>query len=354
MFCDTLLRMRASRLLSLLMLLQTRGRMTAPELARALEVSVRTVYRDIESLEAAGVPVYAERGPAGGFALLDGYRTRLTGLSGDEAESLFLTGVPEVAAELGLGSVLAAAELKLLAALPPESAGRAGRIRERFHLDAPGWFHESEASPFLEAVADAVWNATPLRVRYRRWGAEVDRDLDPLGLVLKSGTWYLVAWPTTETGRREGGEAERNRGTEETAERGARTYRVSRILTLETLPGRGSRPEGFELAGYWRGWLAELAERVYTLEVVVRVAPWVMPFLPQVLQTVTLEKPGMPPGPADADGWRTITLAFESAYHATLDLLRFGPDLEVISPPEVIERMRETARAVAGLYGNET
>ncbi len=336
--------MRASRLLSLLMLLQTRGRMTAPELARELEVSVRTVYRDIESLGAAGVPVFAERGPAGGFALLDGYRTRLTGLSGDEAESLFLTGVPDVAAELGLGSVLAAAELKLLAALPPESAGRAGRIRERFHLDAPGWFHQAEPSPYLETVADAVWNATPLRVRYRRWGEEVDRDLDPLGLVLKSGTWYLVAWPTAEAGRREGGKAGR------TEERGVRTYRVSRILTLEPLPGQGRRPEGFDLAGYWREWLAEFAERVYKLDVVVRVAPWVMPFLPQVLQTVTLEKSGMPPGPPDADGWRTMTLAFESAHHATLDLLRFGPDLEVISPPEVIRRMGETARAVAGLY----
>ena len=129
-----------------------------------------------------------------------------------------------------------------------------------------------------------------------------------------------------------------------------RTYRVSRILTLETLPGHGTRPDGFDLATYWKGWLAEFAERVYTLDVVVRVAPWAMPFLPQVLQTVTLEKSGMPPGPPDADGWRTMTLAFESAYHATLDLLRFGPDIEVISPPEVIRKMRETARAVVGRY----
>ena len=160
-----------------------------------------------------GGPVYAERGPAGGYALLDGYRTRLTGLSEDEAESLFLTGVPAVAAELGLGSVLAAAELKLLASLSPESAGRAGRIRERFHLDAPGWFHQAEPVASAGGGGRTGLEREALRVRYRRWGAEVDRDLDPLGLVLKSGTWYLVAWPT-EAGRRGGGKAGRTDGTQ--------------------------------------------------------------------------------------------------------------------------------------------
>lgn len=182
-------RMRASRLLSLLLLLQTRGRMTAQALADELEVSVRTIYRDVDSLHAAGVPLYGDPGWDGGYQLLDGYRTQLTGLTTDEAESLFLAGLPGPAAELGLGAVVTAAQLKLMAALPAELRDRAGRIRERFHLDAPGWYRESDRTPHLAAVADAVWNQHRLRVRYRRWSVprEVLRTLEPYGVVLKGG-----------------------------------------------------------------------------------------------------------------------------------------------------------------------
>jgi len=159
---------RASRLVNLLLLLQSRGGLTASELARELEVSVRTIHRDVEELSAAGVPIFAERGPLGGIRLVDGYRTRLTGMTADEAEALFLSGLPGPAAQLGLGTVVAAAQLKVMAALPPELRSRASRLVQRFHLDAAGWFQASEPVPHLGTLAAAVWESRLVRIVYRR------------------------------------------------------------------------------------------------------------------------------------------------------------------------------------------
>jgi predicted DNA-binding transcriptional regulator YafY len=320
--------MRASRLLSILLLLQTRGRMTAQALADELEVSVRTVYRDVDSLSAAGVPVYGDRGPDGGYQLLDGYRTRLTGLTPDEAESLFLAGIPGPAAELGLGTVLAAAQLKLMAALPPELRSRAGRIRERFHLDAPGWFQDAEQPPHLATVADAVWNQKRLRVRYQRWRGEVERTLEPLGLVIKGGAWYLVA----------------------AVEGQPRTYRVSRILELETTDERFERPEGFDLTAYWQTWSEEFLDRLYRHQVVVRLSPRALALFPHLFSPTATRAALANAGPPDADGWTRVTVPVESIKHAPVEFLRFGGEAEVLSPPEMRQAVADAAAALAALY----
>lgn len=324
--------MRASRLLSILLLLQTRGRMTAPELAAELEVSVRTVYRDVESLAGAGIPVYGDRGPDGGYRLLDGYRTRLTGLTREEAESLFLAGLPGPAAELGLGAVVAAAELKVLAALPPELSAGAGRIRERFHLDAPGWFHDVDETPHLAAVAAAVWNQRRLRVRYRRWdrSSEVDRVLEPLGVVLKGGTWYLIARVDNQD----------------------RTYRVSRILELETLDERFERPAEFDLSEFWQAWSQRFETSVYRGQAIVRLSPRAVQRLsvlvPPATSRAALESADAP----DEHGWRQATYPIESVDHALTELLQFGADVEVLAPLELRERIVHSARELTTLYGS--
>ncbi|NMO55541.1 YafY family transcriptional regulator [Actinoplanes sp. TBRC 11911] len=322
--------MRAGRLVSLLLLLQTRGRMTAQSLADELEVSVRTVYRDVESLGASGVPIYADRGPTGGYQLLDGYRTRLTGLTKEEAGTLFLAGMPDAAAELGLGSVLAAAELKLRASLPDELGERADRVRERFHLDAPGWFRADEPTPHLSTVADAVWRERMLEVRYRRWKAprEVTRTLHPLGVVMKAGRWYLVA-------------SARERTT---------SYRVANILEAELLETPAARPADFDLRAYWRDWAERYERSVYRMTATVRMtraALDLMAFVfPPEMSRVARESAGVP----DPDGWVVTTVPIESFKHGHIELLKLGDQAEVLEPAELRERFAETARGLIAKY----
>ncbi|MER5334326.1 WYL domain-containing protein [Micromonospora sp. NPDC002717] len=322
--------MRASRLVSLLLLLQTRGRMTAPELAEALEVSVRTVYRDVESLGAAGVPVYADRGPAGGYRLVDGYRTRLTGLTAGEAEALSLAGMPGPAAELGLGSVLAAAELKLRAALPAELADRGGRIRQRFHLDAPTWFREPEPTPHLAELARAVWEDRRVEVRYRRWKAprEVTRTLAPLGVVLKAGRWYLVADA--------GGQV--------------RTYRVAAVLALTVLDERFDRPDGFDLARCWQEHADRYERGVYRDEARVRMTTAALELAAHVLPPAMSRAARAGASEPDPAGWVHTTVPIESVKHGHVELLKLGAQVEVLAPAELRDRLAATAHALAALY----
>jgi len=304
---------RATRLVSLLLLLQTRGRLTATELAAWLEVSVRTVHRDVESLAAAGVPVEAVRGPAGGYRLAGGYRTRLTGLTGDEAEALFAAGIPGPAAELGLGGELAAARLKLLAALPSELQERATRASRLFHLDTRGWFRAEDRVPHLPVLAAAVWRGCRVRLRYREGPRTVQRTVNPLGLVLKGGAWYLVA-------RRSAG---------------MRVYRVSRVASVRALDEAFERPSEFELAAFWAEWSRAFEQSLPRVEVTVRVAEGVRRHLPGE--------------PRIEDDGRAV-VAFPSLGDAYRELLRFGADVEVLEPPELRGRIAETSREVAALY----
>ncbi|MEV8019693.1 WYL domain-containing protein [Streptomyces sp. NPDC086554] len=317
--------MRADRVLALLLLLQNRGRMTAPELADELKVSVRTVYRDVEALAASGVPVYAERGPAGGFRLMDGYRTRLTGLTDDEADSLALAGMPAAAADLGLGAELVTAQLKLGAALPAGLGERSRRIQERFLLDAEGWFRAADPAPLLPVVADAVWRRRVLRAHYRRWGGEVHRELHPLGLVLKAGNWYLVA----------------------TADGTVRTYRVSRFLDVAAGDRHepSERPAGFDLAAYWQAASQDLQARVLRGTARVRVSPAGLRLLPALFGAAGARAVEAAGGP-DAEGRRVVDLEVETLPVAVSDLLRLGLEAEVLGPPEL---RAELARTVTGL-----
>jgi predicted DNA-binding transcriptional regulator YafY len=306
--------MRATRLVSLLLLLQTQGRLTAAEIADRLEVSVRTVHRDVESLAAAGVPVEAVRGPAGGYRLAGGYRTRLTGLTADEADALFAAGMPGPAAELGLGGELAAARLKLLAALPHELQERATRSSRLFHLDTRGWFRAEDTVPHLPALAAAVWRGCRARLRYREGGAIVQRTIDPLGLVLKGGAWYLVAHRSA----------------------GMRVYRVSRVASVRPLEQTVERPAGFELRAFWEQWSRSFEEKLARVEVTVRVDDEVRRHLP-----------GEPR--VDEDG--RAVLAFAHLGDAYRDLLRFGSQVEVLEPQELRERIAATGREIAEMYG---
>ncbi|MGC4939649.1 helix-turn-helix transcriptional regulator [Kribbella sp. DT2] len=320
--------MRSSRLLSILLLLQTRRQLTARELADELEVSLRTIYRDVEALAAAGVPVYADQGRAGGYRLVDGYRTRLTGLTEQEAAALFLVGMPGPAAALGLTAETSAAELKLLAALAPDQRDRAGRLKNRFYLDMPAWYSEAEDSPQLAPVAEAVLHDRRIKVLYRRWEAprEVERVLDPYGLVLKNGSWYVVA---------AAGEA-------------VRTYRVSNILELTITDEEFSRPRGFDLATVWREHLEEFDQRRFTGTALVRASAGLVRRLKDVSFPVLVKAmEGVAP---DDDGTVTVTVPIESVGNAASQFIRYGDELEVLAPEEVRAEIRRLATTVAALY----
>jgi predicted DNA-binding transcriptional regulator YafY len=230
---------------------------------------------------------------------------------------------------LGLGTVLAAAQLKLLAALPPELRSRATRIRERFHLDAPGWFRDPEAPEFLDLVATAVWEQRRLLIKYTKWDrTPVERLLEPLGLVLKGAAWYVVARGRSRTN----------------------AYRVSRIVSAAVLDEEFERPSDFDLGVYWQEWARRLERTLYRGSATVRLSPRAVElwFLSGPVAERALRETASEP---DERGWVRVTVPIESIEHAVHDLGRYGPELEVLEPAELRDRMRSAAVETLRLYG---
>jgi predicted DNA-binding transcriptional regulator YafY len=321
--------MRASRLLSILMLLQSRGRLSAQALADAAEVSVRTVYRDVDELSAAGVPLWAERGRNGGFQLKPGWRTRLDGLTEPEAKAMFFGGLPGPASQLGLGEAMASAQLKLMAALPDDWRDDARRVSSRFHLDPIDWYRGDAPADQLPAVAQAVWAEQRIHVRYDSWNGVVERTLEPLGLVLKAGVWYLAAAAPSKP---------------------PRTYRVSNILALTATDQGFARPRQFELARYWSESTQRFEAELYRDEALLLVSARGFWLLERASRAVA-ESAQRSVEPSDEEGWVRVTIPIESVEHAADQVLRLGADAQVLAPVALRVRLRETIERMSALYG---
>ncbi|UFR04914.1 WYL domain-containing protein [Streptomyces sp. Go40/10] len=322
--------MRAARLIKMVLLLQSRPAMTAAELARELEVSERTVTRDAQALSEAGVPVYAERGRVGGYRLVGGYRTRLTGLARSEAEALFLSGVPGALREMGLEDAASAARLKVSAALLPSLRDAPDTAAQRFHLDAPAWFREPEAPALLPVLAEAVWDDRRVGAVYRRGETAVERLLEPYGLVLKAGVWYLCA---------------------RVAGSGSfRTYRIDRFDGVDVLGERFDRDPDFDLPGFWAEQAERFARSILRAEVVVRLSPEGVRRLPYAVDPLGAREALRSPGEPDAEGWVTVTLPVESEEVAHGQLTALGAEAEVLAPEGLRERFAADAARLAALY----
>lgn len=316
--------MRASRLLGILIALQVHGRASARELAARFEVSRRTIFRDMDELSAAGVPVYAERGSTGGYALLDGWRTQLTGITETEAESLLLGGVPQAVADLGLGTVGDAARLKLLAALSPQASRRARRVAEGFHLDPTPW--GGRAGPpdaRLQLVAQAVWNRQRLSLRDAPPCASGPLTVEPLGLVLKAGDWWFVCADKL----------------------GPRIHRLGRVRDLRVLPETFEPPRGFELSAAWRHAVERLEAGSRHARARVRFGPAAAARLGRMGDDDLAG--ALQAAAPDARGWREAEIAIEGLEAAAARLLGLGGEVEVLAPAALREEMARQAQAIA-------
>ncbi|CAM5694065.1 MULTISPECIES: helix-turn-helix transcriptional regulator [Streptomyces] len=317
--------MKSDRLLSILLLLQTRGRVPAPELADRLEVSVRTIYRDVEALSAAGVPVYAERGRHGGIELLPGFRTDVTGLTADESRALFIVAAQGAHAALGLDAALGSALRKVMAALPAPHRPAAEVTSRRVLVDATRWKGGPRQAVDLDVLQDAVFSDRRLRLRYRHSGEREPRTytVDPYGLVAKAGVWYLVA---------------DRRG-------GPRLFRADRVRSARLLDEPVRRRPGVELADVWELLRRQVEERENGIEVTVRVRRELL----DMFQRMAAAQLTAPPEDDGASEWVTARLAYP-VLRAVRQLLAFSDRVEILDPPEARAELLAGARSVTALY----
>ena len=317
--------MRADRLLSILMTLQLRGRVTADVLAAQLEVSPRTIYRDVEALSQSGVPIVTERGRSGGLALMDGYRTELTGLSGTEAEALPFAGLGDAAAALGLAASAEAARLKVFAALPRSGRERAHRASECFYLDPVDWYRHATTPQHLKVVAAAAWASQSIEIDYESWRARKKRIVDPLGLVLKAGRWYLVARSKQNTS----------------------VFRLENIHGARNLLKNFVRPRSFNLADLWREEVSRFEASLRRAKARIRVSPNALSRIDRLGADAAERIQAVE---SDARGWREASIWIESINHAAGLLLAFSDDIEVIAPQELRVELAQRAARVCALY----
>jgi predicted DNA-binding transcriptional regulator YafY len=310
--------------------LQARGRLTAKMLAKELQVSERTVYRDIDALSAAGVPIYSEAGPEGGFALLENYRTTLTGLTDGEVRALFMLSVPAPLAELGVSRELRSALRKLSAALPAARRPAEERVRQRFYLDSTWWDAGDLSAPHLQTVHQAVWQDRKLRLTYRPLPMlALEQIAEPYSLVAKAGVWYVVC---ASNGR-------------------MRVHRVSDLLDAHLLDEHFGRQPDFDLAAFWQAWCLEQEQNRAVYPVVVRVAPEFVQALSMYLGAAIRAK--LEQAQADAAGWLVLELEFASLEAARDRLLGFGRGAQVIKPQALRQSVLDYAEQIVALYTSQ-
>ena len=320
--------MRADRLLSIVLLLQANHQMTSRDLATRLEVSERTIHRDMEALSGAGIPVTAARGAGGGWSLLGDYRTNLTGLTEAEIQSLFLTKSTKLLADLRLDKAADGALLKLLASLPSAFREGAERARQRIYIDVSGWSRREEAVPLLPVLQEALWMERQLAIRYERGEnfEAVERLICPLGLVAKGSVWYLV------------GAVEGN----------VRTYRVSRISFAKVLDSVAPVPTDFNLGEYW-----EQSSSTFKSNAPKYLASfWVSPAVVLRLSFAGRFARVMETDETDARGWKKVHVGFDVEEMACEYAVSFGPNIEVIEPPTLREKVVAMTQATLEFYAS--